>query len=90
MKARFGASVPEKAVYQMDIFVIRRDRTRSVLPAHETEEMTPAVTQCGSAGAAQALGGYASPQVMDIGTVHDLTGGSASSGNKDANSQYYW
>lgn len=33
---------------------------------------------------------YESPVVMVIGSVRDLTAGSAASGNKDANSQYYW
>jgi len=33
---------------------------------------------------------YEPPRVLFIGTVRDLTSGSASSGNKDANSQYYW
>jgi hypothetical protein len=28
--------------------------------------------------------------VVVIGSTRDLTGGSAASGNKDANSQYYW
>jgi hypothetical protein len=35
-------------------------------------------------------GKYETPQVIVIGNVHELTRGSASSGNKDANSQYYW
>lgn len=33
---------------------------------------------------------YESPVVMILGSVFDLTSGSASSGNADANSQYYW
>jgi hypothetical protein len=33
---------------------------------------------------------YEKPQVIVIGNVRDLTAGSASSGNQDANSQYYW
>jgi hypothetical protein len=33
---------------------------------------------------------YEPPRVLVIGKVQDLTGGSASSGKKDANSQYYW
>jgi hypothetical protein len=33
---------------------------------------------------------YESPVIMVIGSVRDLTAGSASSGNADANSQYYW
>jgi hypothetical protein len=33
---------------------------------------------------------YEKPQVIVIGSVRDLTAGSASSGNQDANSQYYW
>ncbi len=33
---------------------------------------------------------YESPVVMVIGSVRELTAGSASSGNADANSQYYW
>lgn len=34
--------------------------------------------------------GYDPPRVTVIGYVRDLTGGSASSGKSDANSQYYW
>jgi hypothetical protein len=34
--------------------------------------------------------GYEPPRIMVIGSVRDLTTGSSSSGNKDANSQYYW
>jgi hypothetical protein len=33
---------------------------------------------------------YESPMVVVIGSIRDLTGGSAASGKKDANSQYYW
>ena len=36
------------------------------------------------------LATYEPPRLMVIGTVRDLTTGSSSSGNKDANSQYYW
>jgi hypothetical protein len=38
----------------------------------------------------QLMQDYESPVVMVIGSVRDLTAGSAASGNKDANSQYYW
>lgn len=38
----------------------------------------------------QPVGDYESPVIMVIGSVRDLTAGSASSGNADANSQYYW
>jgi hypothetical protein len=33
---------------------------------------------------------YESPLVMIIGSVRKLTAGSTASGNKDANSRYYW
>jgi hypothetical protein len=33
---------------------------------------------------------YESPQVIVIGKIRDITTGNASSGNADANSQYYW
>lgn len=33
---------------------------------------------------------YEPPRVIFIGKIRDVTTGSASSGNKDANSQYYW
>jgi hypothetical protein len=33
---------------------------------------------------------YEPPRITVIGNVRDLTGGSASSGKSDANSQYYW
>lgn len=35
-------------------------------------------------------GEYERPAIHVIGRVRDLTGGSSSSGRKDANSQYYW
>jgi hypothetical protein len=35
-------------------------------------------------------GPYESPRVIVIGKVRDVTTGNASSGNADANSQYYW
>jgi hypothetical protein len=38
----------------------------------------------------QLAGDYESPAVMVVGSVRALTAGSAASGNKDANSQYYW
>lgn len=34
--------------------------------------------------------GYEPPRITVIGNVRDLTGGSASNGKSDANSQYYW
>lgn len=43
---------------------------------------------------AETLGGatvdYEPPRITVIGYVRDLTGGSASNGKSDANSQYYW
>jgi hypothetical protein len=33
---------------------------------------------------------YQPPRVIVIGKIRDVTTGSSSSGNKDANSQYYW
>jgi hypothetical protein len=33
---------------------------------------------------------YESPQVWDVGEVRDLVKGSSTSGNADANTQYYW
>lgn len=33
---------------------------------------------------------YERPAIHVVGRVRDLTGGSSSSGRKDANSQYYW
>lgn len=33
---------------------------------------------------------YDSPLLIDLGHVRDLTLGNSSSGNADANSQYYW
>jgi hypothetical protein len=38
----------------------------------------------------QAPGSYETPRIIVIGKVRKLTTGSASSGNQDANSQYYW
>jgi hypothetical protein len=34
--------------------------------------------------------GYESPRLMVIGHIRKLSTGSSSSGNADANSQYYW
>jgi hypothetical protein len=33
---------------------------------------------------------YEPPRVLVIGDIREITGGSASNGKKDANSQYYW
>jgi hypothetical protein len=38
----------------------------------------------------QTTGSYETPRIIVIGKVRKLTTGSASSGNQDANSQYYW
>jgi hypothetical protein len=38
----------------------------------------------------EGQGGYEPPRLMIIGNVRDLTTGNSSSGNRDANSQYYW
>ncbi|MGP4002606.1 lasso RiPP family leader peptide-containing protein [Streptomyces sp. 8N706] len=35
-------------------------------------------------------GDYEAPMVADLGDVRQVTLGSSSSGNADANSQYYW
>ncbi len=39
---------------------------------------------------AQLKRGYERPRLLVIGDIRSLTAGSTSSGNKDANSQYYW
>jgi hypothetical protein len=39
---------------------------------------------------ADGAGSYDPPRVLVLGSVRDLTTGSSASGNKDANSQYYW
>ena len=33
---------------------------------------------------------YEKPRMFKIGSVHEVTRGSSSSGSSDANSQYYW
>ena len=40
--------------------------------------------------APESADAYEPPQIIVIGNVRDITAGSASSGRRDANSQYYW
>jgi hypothetical protein len=62
----------------------------SMLLMRQAGEVAPAAGEHGRPGEGENPGEYALPLVVDIGEVRDLTAGSASSGNKDANSQYYW
>jgi hypothetical protein len=66
------------------MLLMRQAGARSALLARQAREVAPAARKHGSPGE------YALPLVVDIGEVRDLTAGSASSGHKDANSQYYW
>jgi hypothetical protein len=72
------------------MLLMRQAGARSSLPARQAGEVAPAAGKHGSQGEGDNPGDYALPLVVDIGEVRDLTTGSASSGNKDANSQYYW
>jgi hypothetical protein len=74
----------------MSMLLMRQAGARSALPARQAGEAAPSAGQHGRPGEAENPGEYALPLVVDIGEVRDLTAGSASSGNKDANSQYYW
>jgi hypothetical protein len=78
----------------MAIFRIRRAGTDGPRnQARAKEEAGPASRDARDArGARSAQSGrdYESPAVIVIGSVRDVTAGSASSGNADANSQYYW
>ncbi len=71
----------------MAIFRIRRGRLNQ---ARAQEAARPASRDARGPRQAQSGLDYESPVVMVIGSVRDLTAGSASSGNADANSQYYW
>jgi hypothetical protein len=74
----------------MSRLLLRQAGARSALPAQQVGEVAPEAGKHGRAVVTENPGEYASPLVVDIGEVLDLTAGSASSGNKDANSQYYW
>ncbi len=54
------------------------------------QEVLPAVHGVHGPRQGQPAHEYETPVVTVIGSVRDLTAGSAASGNKDANSQYYW
>jgi hypothetical protein len=56
----------------------------------EGQEVLPAVHGVHGMWQGQSAREYEAPVVTVIGSVRDLTAGSAASGNKDANSQYYW
>lgn len=74
----------------MSSLLIQWDRARCALPARRPLEMISMSAERGDEQEALPPGDYASPLVADIGDVRDLTAGSASSGKKDANSQFYW
>jgi hypothetical protein len=75
----------------MAIFRIRRGGTDSPLnQAHAQEAARPASQDARGTRQGQLGRDYESPAVIVIGSVRDLTAGSASSGNADANSQFYW
>lgn len=53
----------------------------------------PSSSVTGSAGAEaepEEVDSYEPPVIIDLGSVREATLGSSSSGNADANSQYYW
>lgn len=74
----------------MSMLLLRQAGARSALSARQAAEVAPATRKPDRSGVAENPGEYELPLVVDIGEVRDLTAGSASSGNKDANSQYYW
>jgi hypothetical protein len=75
----------------MAIFRIRGGGPESPLnQALAQESARPASRDARGARQAQPGPDYESPVLMVIGSVRDVTAGSASSGNADANSQYYW
>jgi hypothetical protein len=75
----------------MAIFRIRRGGRDSPLnQAHAREAARPTSQDGRGAWPGQPRRDYESPVVVVIGSVRALTAGSASSGNADANSQYYW
>jgi hypothetical protein len=74
----------------MSVLLLRQAGARSALSARQAGEVAPAAGEHDRSDEAENPGEYELPLVVDIGEVRDLTAGSASSGNKDANSQYYW
>ena len=68
----------------------RRRQEFSLLTAQVGEVARQTLRDTGSVPNGPDLHNYEPPQIMVIGGVRDLTTGSTSSGNKDANSQYYW
>jgi hypothetical protein len=72
------------------MLLMRQAGACSTLTARQTGEVAPTADNHSRPGEAHGPGEYALPLVVDIGDVRDLTAGSASSGSKDANSQYYW
>ena len=62
----------------------------SSLNVHDTDNGGCPGGNAGPGAIAQLGRGYERPQVLVIGDVRTITAGSTSSGNKDANSQYYW
>jgi hypothetical protein len=76
----------------MAIFRIRSGGAGTPLSqaSAEGQEVLPAVHGVNGMRQGQLAPEYESPVVTVIGSVRDLTAGSAASGNKDANSQYYW
>lgn len=75
----------------MAIFRIRRSGVKAKPHQERAEVATLRAGQSTRSGRQeQAAWDYEAPRVVVIGSTRDLTGGSAASGNKDANSQYYW
>lgn len=72
------------------MFRIRRGKAGPAGSATRDREFLPDDLDADDASPEQERRGYESPLILVIGSVGDLTAGSASSGNKDANTQYYW
>ena len=62
----------------------------SSLTAHDGDNDSCSRGNAGRGEIAPLGRDYERPRILVIGDVRTLTAGSTSSGNKDANSQYYW
>lgn len=74
----------------MAIFRIGRGAGSRPLRGQAEAAAQQAGQSTGGRSQERSIGDYEPPALMVIGSVRDLTAGSAASGNKDANSQYYW
>ena len=71
-------------------FVESDEAESSSLTVHDGDGGNRSRDDAGQGEIAQLRQDYERPRILVIGEVRALTAGSTSSGNKDANSQYYW